>query len=99
MYGTSHVQVKSVFVDVIPPSWDESKVREHFAQYGEIERVVLAKDNPKSKRNDYAFVDYASRESAVACVEALKSGVLVDGDTKVRHFNGGNSWLLFRVVS
>ena len=84
------MQVKSVFVDGMPPSWDESKVREHFVQYGEIERVVLAKDNPNSKRNDYAFVNYASRESAVTCVEALKNGELPDGDNKVRC---NSSWL------
>ena len=73
-----------MFIDGMPPSWDESKVKEHFIQYGEIERVVLAKDNPNSKRNDYAFVNYASRESAVACVEALRNGELLDGDSKVR---------------
>lgn len=78
------MQVKSVFIDGVPSSWDESKVKEHFEKFGQIERIVLAKNNPKTKRNDYAFVNYGTREAAVACVEAYKNGELVDGDNKVR---------------
>lgn len=77
-------KVKSVFVDGVPSTWDESKVKEHFGKYGQIERIVLAKNNPKSKRHDYAFVNYAARESAVACVDALKDEELADGDNKVK---------------
>ncbi|KAH7441321.1 hypothetical protein KP509_03G033700 [Ceratopteris richardii] len=77
-------KVKSVFVDGVPESWDEPKVKEHFEKFGEIERIVLGKNSFKSKRNDYAFVNYVTREAAVACVEAFKDGELVDGDAKIK---------------
>lgn len=37
-------QVKSIFVDGLPPHWDEKQVREQFKCYGEILRVVLARN-------------------------------------------------------
>eukprot|EP00249_Psilotum_nudum_P024526 c29210_g1_i1 orf=697-3162(-) len=77
-------QVKSVFVDGIPTVWGEDKVKEHFGKYGEIERIVLARNMSRSKRNDFAFVNFAQRDAAVACIDALKDSEVVDGENKIK---------------
>ncbi|MCO5593622.1 hypothetical protein L7F22_047637 [Adiantum nelumboides] len=81
---TVMVKVKSVFVGGLPEEWDDGKLREHFGKYGDIERIVLAKNIAKSKRTDYAFVNFASRDAAVTAIEALNDTELTDGDKKLK---------------
>ncbi|KAG6503622.1 hypothetical protein ZIOFF_035939 [Zingiber officinale] len=76
-------QVKSVFVDGLPPFWDEDKVKEQFKDFGEIEKVVLARNMSTVKRKDFGFVNFTSHESAVACVEGINDTGLTDGKIKV----------------
>lgn len=77
-------QVKSVFVDGIPPYWDEDRVKEHLKKYGEIERVVLARNMPTAKRRDFGFVNFTSHEAAMACIEGLNNTILIDGEIKLK---------------
>lgn len=78
-------QVKSVFVNILPPTWNEEHVKEHFGKFGEIERVVLSCNMQSAKRKDFAFVNYTTREAAIACIEAFsKDDELIDGDSKVK---------------
>ncbi|KAJ7551133.1 hypothetical protein O6H91_06G000200 [Diphasiastrum complanatum] len=77
-------QVKSVFVEGLPPTWDEERVKSTFGKFGEITRVVLSRHMPFAKRTDFAFVNYATREAALACIEAMGSMELVEGDSKVK---------------
>ncbi|KAM1156213.1 hypothetical protein ACFX13_027592 [Malus domestica] len=77
-------QVKSVFVDGLPPHWDEDKVREQFKCYGEILRVVLARNMSTAKRRDFGFVDFSTHESAVAFVDSINNIGLEDGNSKVK---------------
>ncbi|XP_072987159.1 uncharacterized protein [Typha latifolia] len=77
-------QVKSVFVDGLPPYWDEDRVKEQFKGYGEIERVVLARNMSTAKRNDFGFVNFSTHEAAVACVEGINNMELGDGKTKIK---------------
>jgi len=77
------MQVKSVFVDGMPPSWDEEKVKEHFGKYGAIERIVLARNMLSAKRKDFGFVNYIDRDAALACIEALNNSEINEGDIKV----------------
>ncbi|XAR73793.1 hypothetical protein NMG60_11007882 [Bertholletia excelsa] len=77
-------QVKSVFVDGLPPHWDEDRVREQFKGYGEIVRIMLARNMSTAKRKDFGFVDFTSHEAAVACVEALNNTELGDGNFKTK---------------
>jgi len=77
------MQVKSVFVDGMPPSWDEEKVKEHFSKYGAIERIVLARNMLSAKRKDFGFVNYIDRDAALACIEALNNSEINEGDIKV----------------
>lgn len=76
-------QVKSVFVDGLPPQWDEDHVREKFMGFGEIARVVLARNMSTAKRKDFGFVDFTTHEAAVACVEGINNSELDDGNSKV----------------
>ncbi|KAJ7532432.1 hypothetical protein O6H91_13G003100 [Diphasiastrum complanatum] len=77
-------QVKTVFIDGLPPKWDEERVKEHFGNYGQIEKVVLGRDKASSKRKDYGFVDYATREAALACIEAANNTEVGEGEQKVK---------------
>ncbi|MCO5563375.1 hypothetical protein L7F22_017016 [Adiantum nelumboides] len=77
-------QVKSVFVDGLPPNWTEDMVKQNFGKFGEVERIVFARNMPFAKRKDFAFVNFSSRESALACVEAFSNTELTDGDRKVK---------------
>nr|XP_033515091.1 nucleolin 2-like isoform X4 [Nicotiana tomentosiformis] len=65
------LKVKSVYAEYLPSTWNEEKVRDYFGKFGEIESVVLAKDLASSRRKDFAFVNYISRESALACIETF----------------------------
>lgn len=75
--------MKSVYAEYLPPSWDEEKVMDFFKRFGEIESVSLAKNLPSSKRKDFAFVNYAMREAALACIEAFSHGQADDEGYKV----------------
>ncbi|CAK9181054.1 unnamed protein product [Ilex paraguariensis] len=86
------IWVKSVYAEYIPSTWDEEKyipstwdeekVIDYFKKFGEIENVALAKDLHSSKRKDFAFVNYATREAALACIEAFNSEQLNDEGSK-----------------
>ncbi|KAF8413045.1 hypothetical protein HHK36_001019 [Tetracentron sinense] len=76
-------QVKTVYLEGLTDSWDEERVKEFCKQYGEIENVQLSR-NLVTKRNDFAFVAFTSRESAVACVEGINNAQIGEGDIKVK---------------
>ncbi|KAJ7522599.1 hypothetical protein O6H91_18G019100 [Diphasiastrum complanatum] len=76
-------QVKTVFVDGMPPTWDEDQVKEHFGKYGEIKEIVLGR-NRSSRRKDFGFVTYATRESAIGCIEATNNSQLFEGERKIK---------------
>ncbi|KAM0885316.1 hypothetical protein ACQ4PT_030405 [Festuca glaucescens] len=71
-------QVKSVFIDGLPPYWDEDRVTDRFKTYGLIERVVLARNMSSAKRNDFGFVNFSTHEAALACIEATNNTELGD---------------------
>lgn len=67
------LKVKTVYMEGIPNSWDEAKVKDLCKQYGEIEKIQLSRNFTSSKRKDFGFVQFYSRDSAVACVEGINS--------------------------
>ncbi|XP_009804816.1 uncharacterized protein LOC107811096 isoform X1 [Nicotiana tabacum] len=77
------LKVKSVYAEYLPSTWNEEKVRDYFVKFGEIESVVLAKDLASSRRKDFAFVNYISRESALACIEAFSHEPVNESGSKV----------------
>lgn len=76
-------KVKSVYVEGVPLSWNEDKVRESFIKFGEIERIVLARNIPSAKRKDFAFVNYTIREAALSCIESFDKEGIKDNGLKV----------------
>ncbi|XP_052200160.1 uncharacterized protein LOC127806728 [Diospyros lotus] len=77
------LKVKSVYAEYLPSSWDEEKVKSYFEKFGEIENVALARNLRSSKRKDFAFVNYTTREAALACIEAFNHESLCDDGSKV----------------
>ncbi|KAK8459028.1 hypothetical protein SEVIR_2G059600v4 [Setaria viridis] len=75
-------KVKAVFVEGVPISWDQAKMKEIFKKYGKIELVVLSRDL-RSKRNDFAFVYYTTHEAAVLCLESFDAEQLTENGSKV----------------
>ncbi|KAI3905154.1 hypothetical protein MKX01_017400, partial [Papaver californicum] len=77
-------QVKTVFVDGLPASWDEDRVKEHLKKFGEIEKIELARNMPSAKRKDFGFVSFCAHDEAVACAEGINNSELGDGENKVK---------------
>lgn len=77
------LQVKTVFVDGLPASWDEDRVRELLKKYGEIEKIELARNMPSAKRRDFGFVTFDTHDAAVTCAKSINNAELGEGDIKV----------------
>lgn len=78
-------QVKTVYLEPVPPSWDGKKIEEICKEYGAIEKIKLYR-NSKTRRKDFAFVEFVSRESAMNCVAGLSKALVDRDDTKVYIF-------------
>uniref|UniRef100_A0A0E0LHU2 RRM domain-containing protein n=1 Tax=Oryza punctata TaxID=4537 RepID=A0A0E0LHU2_ORYPU len=77
------MQVKSIFVDGIPTSWDHAELKEIFKKHGKIESVVLSRDMPSAKRKDFAFINYITHEAAISCLESFDKEEFSENDSKV----------------
>ncbi|XP_068649685.1 uncharacterized protein [Aristolochia californica] len=77
-------QVKTVFIDGLPASWDEDRVKECLKKYGEIEKIELARNMPSAKRKDFGFVTFDNHDAAVKCAESINNSDLGEGDNKVK---------------
>lgn len=86
--------MKTIFVDGIPASWEEDRVKEYLKQYGEIEKIELARNMPSAKRKDFGFVTFDTHDAAVACAEAINNTELGEGSNKV-----GSAHILLTFVS
>ncbi|RZC69265.1 hypothetical protein C5167_032340 [Papaver somniferum] len=76
-------QVKTVFVDGLPASWNEDRVKEHLKKFGEIEKIELARNMPSAKRKDFGFISFCAHDEAVACAEGINNSELGEGENKV----------------
>ncbi|KAK4416082.1 Heterogeneous nuclear ribonucleoprotein Q [Sesamum alatum] len=77
-------QVKTVFVDGLPASWDEGHVKELLKEYGEIEKVELARNMPSARRKDFGFVTFDTHDAAVTCAKSINNEELGEGDHKAK---------------
>ncbi|PIA52057.1 hypothetical protein AQUCO_01000143v1 [Aquilegia coerulea] len=77
-------QVKTVFLDGLPASWNEDRVAEHVNKFGKVEKVELARNMPAAKRTDFGFVTFDTHDAAVGCVDGVNNTELGDGDKKVK---------------
>jgi RNA recognition motif-containing protein len=82
--------VKTVFIDGLPASWDEDRVRVLLKKYGEIEKIELARNMPSARRKDFGFVTFDTHDAAVACAKSINNVELGEGDNKVCHLFGAN---------
>ncbi|XP_066397126.1 heterogeneous nuclear ribonucleoprotein Q-like [Miscanthus floridulus] len=94
-------KVKSVFLDGLPPHWDEDKVREMFGKFGEIDSIQLARNMFTAKRKDFGFIGFTTRQSALDCIKMVNKDGVGEGSGKVlikaslqrpRHAFKKNSW-------
>ncbi|TKY65295.1 Polyadenylate-binding protein RBP47 [Spatholobus suberectus] len=77
-------QVKTVFIDSLPPSWDEDYVRDLLKKYGEIEKIELARNMPAARRKNYGFVTFSTHAAAVECADSISGAGLGEGDKKAK---------------
>lgn len=72
-----------MFVDGLPPSWEEDIIKDHLKQFGKIEKVELARNMPAAKRDDFGFITFSTHECAVSCVDGINDSELVFRNKKV----------------
>lgn len=60
-----------LFVGNLPRSYDEEKVREIFAEYGEVSKVAVPKDRYTNAPRGFAFVDMPNDEEAQSAISAV----------------------------
>ncbi|XP_078162930.1 uncharacterized protein LOC144558092 isoform X2 [Carex rostrata] len=77
-------QAKTVFLNGVPPTWDEDQIRSCLQRYGFIESVKLARDMNTAKRHDFAYVTFDTHNSACRCIRGINAGGLRKGHHKVR---------------
>ncbi|CAJ1825315.1 unnamed protein product [Sphenostylis stenocarpa] len=77
-------QVKTVFIDSLPPSWDEDYVQDLLKKYGEIEKIELARNMPAARRKNYGFVTFSTHAAAVECANSITGAGLGEGDKKAK---------------
>ncbi|KAI3810290.1 hypothetical protein L1987_19901 [Smallanthus sonchifolius] len=77
-------QVRTVFVDGLPPSWEEDIIKDHLRQFGKIEKVELARNMPAAKRDDFGFITFSTHEAAALCVDGINDSELVFRNKKVK---------------
>lgn len=73
----------TLFIDHLPPAWDEDKIRKYLRYYGSIEKIELARNMPGAKRRDFGFVTFDTHDNALSCVDGINDVELIDGDKKV----------------
>ncbi|KAK4267970.1 hypothetical protein QN277_024683 [Acacia crassicarpa] len=77
-------QVKTVFIDGLPPSWDEDRVRGLLKRFGAIEKIELARNMPSAKRKDFGFVTFDTHDAAVTCAKSINNSEIGEGDSKAK---------------
>jgi len=60
---------KKLFVGSIPYSITEDKLREHFAQAGNIESAIIINDKITGRSKGFGFVEYSTEEEAEKAIE------------------------------
>lgn len=73
----STTQNRKVYVAHLPQDYDESKLREIFQSYGEIEDVFVMRDS-SGKCKGSGFVKFKEIESATKAIEKLHDKFVVE---------------------
>lgn len=67
----------NLYVKQFPTSWDEAKLKELFAAYGEVASVAITKDE-EGKSKGFGFVSMADHESAKKALAELANKTIED---------------------
>jgi len=67
-----------LFIGNLPHSYNEEKVREIFAEHGEVSKVAVPTDRYTNAPRGFAFVDMPNDEEAKAAISAV-NGTEHDG--------------------
>ncbi|XP_025794034.1 heterogeneous nuclear ribonucleoprotein Q-like isoform X2 [Panicum hallii] len=76
-------EAKKVYLEHVPLSWDEDKIKECCQQYGKILKVDLLQISKNMDIETFSFVEFSSSKSALACVEGINNVNIVDGGFKL----------------
>lgn len=55
----------------LPKAWDEAKLKELCAEFGEISSVLVVMDPDSGKSKGFGYIDFKEHEAAKACVAAM----------------------------
>jgi RNA recognition motif-containing protein len=77
-------QVRTVFIDGLPSSWEVDRIKDHLKRFGRIEKVELARHMPAAKRDDFGFVTFYTHEDAVGCIDGINDSEIVSGTKKMK---------------
>ncbi|CAN6288461.1 unnamed protein product [Urochloa humidicola] len=77
------VEAKKVYLEHVPLSWDEDKIKECCQRYGNILKVDLFQISKNMENETFSFVEFSSSKSALACVEGINNVNIVDGGLKL----------------
>ncbi len=92
-----------LFVGNLPRSYEEEKVRELFAEHGEVSKVAVPRDRYTNAPRGFAFVDMPNDEEAKAAISAVNGTEHEGREIKVEEARpprerggfssgGGNRW-------
>lgn len=65
------MQWTNLYMKNVPFAWDEAKIKEVCAQFGEISSVKVMFDDTTSKSKGFGYVDFKEHESAKKCVDTM----------------------------
>ncbi|KAK9106918.1 hypothetical protein Syun_022929 [Stephania yunnanensis] len=65
--------VKTVYLEGLAESWEEDKLKKLCEQYGEDEKVQLSQKFLSTRRKDFGFVSFVTRESAELLKQILQN--------------------------
>lgn len=77
------IQAKIVYLEHVPLSWDENKVKEYCEEYGEILKADVFQISKNMENETISFVEFSSRKGALACVTGINKANIVDGSFKL----------------
>ncbi|KAF8760443.1 hypothetical protein HU200_010179 [Digitaria exilis] len=77
------IEAKKVYLEHVPLSWDEDKIKERCQQYGKIMKVDLFQISKNMESETFSFVEFSSSKSALACVERINKANIVDEGFKL----------------
>ncbi|CAL4941315.1 unnamed protein product [Urochloa decumbens] len=77
------VEATKVYLEHVPLSWDEDKIKGCCQQYGTIMKVELFQISKNMESETFSFVEFSSSKSALACVEGINNAKIVDGGFKL----------------